>query len=426
MSNQWKLLSLGVFAALTAGTVTTVTATEAAAAPNTYYVDQALGSDGAAGTQAAPWKSLAKVAATELKPGDKVLLRRGRTWSGGLSVSGKGSAAAPVTIGAYGDGARPIVQGNDEACVNLPGDYITVQDLQVGVAADAGRCSWAGVEVGGDHDKVLSNYITGAGAGVYIAPSADGTEVTQNDLVDNNHMTVVTPGGNDDSGAFAILVQGNGSDIGWNRISGSIAVSEDFGGLDGAAVEVFWGSDNIIHHNISEDNESFTELGTDAKDPDGVSRNNVYEYNAVFGSKTRGGIVTRGAQDGNGPVTGTVFRNNSVRLGNAESEGFVCYGGCTNQTLKLTQNVIQAAMKVGYADTGWTATDHNVFYGGQRQFTPGTTDKVADPKFTSATNLVLKTGSPAIGLGVQKYADIDVDGNAVGTRIDAGAYQFTP
>ena len=424
MSNHWKLLSLGMFAALAA---TTAGAPDAAAAPKTYYVDQTLGSDSAAGTsQSAPWKSLAKVAATTLAPGDTVLLHRGRTWSGGLAVRGSGSASAMVTIGAYGDGARPIVQGNEEACVNLPGNYLQVQDLQVGVAADAGRCSWAGVEVGGDHNKVLSNLITGAGAGVYIAPSADGTEVTQNDLVDNNHMTVVTPGGNDDSGAFAILVQGNGSDIGWNRISGSIAVSDDFGGLDGAAVEIFYGSDNVIHHNISEDNESFTELGTDADDPDGVSRNNVYEYNAVFGAKTRGGIVTRGAQDGNGPVTGTVFRNNSVRLSNAESEGFVCYGGCTNQTLKLTQNVIQSAMKIGYADDGWTATDHNVFFGGQQQFTPGATDKVADPKFTSATNLVLTASSPAIGLGTTKYADIDVDANPVGTRIDAGAYQFTP
>ncbi|WP_439381767.1 right-handed parallel beta-helix repeat-containing protein [Amycolatopsis lexingtonensis] len=419
-----KLLSLGVFAALAA---TAFTATDAAAVPKTYYVDQAAGSDTAAGTsQSAPWKSLAKVAATTLAPGDTVLLSRGRTWSGGLAVRGSGSATAPVTIGAYGTGARPIVQGNEEACVDLPGNYITVQDLQVGVAADAGRCSWAGVEVGGDHDKVLSNYITGAGAGVYIAPSADGTEVTQNDLVDNNHMTVVTPGGSDDSGAFAILVQGNGSDIGWNRISGSIAVSDDFGGLDGAAIEIFYGSGNVIHHNISEDNESFTELGTDAGDPDGVSRDNVYEYNAVFGAKTRGGIVTRGGEDQNGPVTGTVFRNNSVRLSNAESEGFVCYGGCTNQTLKLTQNVVQAAMKVGYADIGWTATDHNVFYGGQRQFTPGATDKVADPKFTSATNLIPQSTSPAIGLGTTKYADVDVDGNAIGTRIDAGAYQFTP
>jgi hypothetical protein len=423
MSNHWKLLSLGVFAALAA---TTVGAPDAAAAPKTYYVDQTLGSDSAAGTQTAPWKSLAKVAATTLSAGDTVLLRRGRTWSGGLAVRGSGSASAPVTIGAYGDGARPIVLGNEEACVNLPGNYVWVQDLQVGVAADAGRCSWAGIEVGGDHDKVLSNYITGAGAGVYIAPRADGTEVTQNDLVDNNHMTRVTPGGSDDSGAFGILVQGNGSDIGWNRISGSIAVSDDFGGLDGAAIELFYGSDNIIHHNISEDNESFTELGTYSDDPDGVSRDNVYEYNAVFGAKTRGGIVTRDAGDQNGPVTGTIFRNNSIRLSNAESEGFVCYGGCTNRTLTLTQNVIQAAMKIGYADDGWTATDHNVFFGGQQQFTPGATDKVADPKFTSATNLVLTADSPAIGLGTTKYADIDVDGNSVGTRIDAGAYQFTP
>ena len=160
------------------------------------YVDQTLGSDSAAGTtQTAPWKTLGKVAATPLHPGDSVLLRRGRTWTGGLAVNGSGSSSSPVKIGAYGDGARPIVQGNDGSRASTCRATTSgSQDLQVGVAADAGRCSWAGVEVGGDHDKVLSNYITGAGAGVYIAPTADGTEVTQNDLVDNNHMTRRDPG----------------------------------------------------------------------------------------------------------------------------------------------------------------------------------------------------------------------------------------
>ncbi|MFJ8911673.1 choice-of-anchor Q domain-containing protein [Amycolatopsis sp. NPDC102389] len=414
---SWKLLSVAVLAAVACTGFTT-----AEAASKTYYVDQVSGSDTASGTsQQTPWKSLAKVSATTFAAGDTVLLRRGGAWSGGLTVKGSG-----VTIGAYGTGARPVVKGNAEACVDLPGNDTVVKDLQIGVAADAGRCSWAGVKVSGDRNKVLSNLITGAGAGVYIAPSADGTEVTQNDLVDNNHMTVVTPGGNDDSGAFAVLVQGNDSDIGWNRISGSIAKADDFGGLDGAAVEIFYGSRNVIHHNISEDNETFTELGTDAKDPDGVSTGNVFEYNAIYGAKTRGGIITRGAEDGNGPVLGTVFRNNSLRLPNAEAEGFVCYGGCTNQMLTMTQNVVQAAYKVGYADATFTATDHNVYFGGLRQFTPGATDKVADPKFTSATNLILLAGSPAIDLGTTKYDDRDVDGNPVyaGARVDAGAYEF--
>ncbi|WP_410659948.1 choice-of-anchor Q domain-containing protein [Amycolatopsis sp. lyj-112] len=421
---SWKVLSVSVLAAVAC---TGFTASEAIAAPKTYYVDQALGSDTASGTsQQAPWKSLAKVSSTTLTPGDTVLLRRGGNWPGGLAVKGSGTSSAPITIGAYGTGARPIVKGNTEACVDLPGNDIRVQDLQVGVAANDGRCSWAGVKVSGDRNKVLSNLITGAGAGVFIAPSADGTEITQNDLVDNNHMTVVTPGGKDDSGAFAILVHGNGSDIGWNRISGSIAKADDFGGLDGAAVEIFYGSRNVVHHNISEDNETFTELGTDTKDPDGVSTGNVFEYNAIFGAKTRGGIITRGAEDSNGPVFGTVFRNNSLRLPNAEAEGFVCYGGCTNQMLKMTQNVVQAAYKIGYTDPAFTATDHNVYFGGLQQFTAGATDKVADPKFTSATNLVLRAGSPAIDLGTTKYDDIDVDGNPVfaGARVDAGAYEF--
>ena len=158
-----------------------------------------------------------------------------------------------------------------------------------------------------------------------------------------------------------------------------------------------------------------------------MSRNNVYEYNAVFGPKTRGGIVTRDAGDQNGPVTGTIFPQ---QLDPAEQRRV--------RGLRLLRRLHQPdaeadAERHPGRDEGRVRrhrlglrTDHNVFYGGQRQFTPGTTDKVADPKFTSATNLILQAGSPAIGLGTTKYADIDVDGNAVGTRVDAGAYQFTP
>jgi hypothetical protein len=138
MSHRWKLLSVSLLAALVS---TSFTTSEAAAAPTIYYVDQTLGSDSANGTsQQTPWKSLAKVSSTELKPGETVLLRRGGNWSGGLAVRGSGSASALITIGAYGTGARPIVKSHTEACVDLPGNYIRVQDLQIGVAADAGRC----------------------------------------------------------------------------------------------------------------------------------------------------------------------------------------------------------------------------------------------------------------------------------------------
>ena len=47
-------------------------------APATYYVDSTRGDDHNAGTSAnSPWRTVAKVSASKLSPGDVVLLRRG-------------------------------------------------------------------------------------------------------------------------------------------------------------------------------------------------------------------------------------------------------------------------------------------------------------------------------------------------------------
>ncbi|NUW38531.1 right-handed parallel beta-helix repeat-containing protein [Nonomuraea rhodomycinica] len=419
--------------------VASASAARAAAAP-VYYLDSVAGDDAAAGTSAATaWKTLAKASAAPLEPGSKLLLKRGGSWSGQLAVSRSGTASAPIVVDAYGTGAAPIVMGDDEACVDLAGNHIEVYHLQVGVARDAGRCSWAGIKVGGDDNVVERNLITGAAAGVYIETTARYTAVTSNDFVDNNHMSTLTPkeeNANDDSGAFAVLVQGDDSNIGWNTISGSVAFSYDYG-FDGAAVEIFMGSRNRVHHNLAFDVDTFTELGTSrnddgtSNDPDGTS-GNVFEYNGIYGPRSRSGLVTRGPvhDDGrietNGPVLGTVFRNNTMHLPNADAEGVVCDASCTNAHLTLSQNIVVAAKKIAYAGAAFTAHDHNVFYGGQFQMSAGTANVRKDPKFDANRPLHLLSTSPAIGLGVTRFNDVDLDGVAVGQdgRIEAGAYEY--
>ncbi|MBB6347024.1 hypothetical protein ACWGH8_22295 [Nonomuraea muscovyensis] len=413
-----------------------------ASAAAVYYLDSVNGDDAAAGTSAATaWRTLAKASAAPLAPGSRLLLRRGGSWTGRLSVTRSGTAAAPIVVDVYGSGARPVVKGDTESCVHLAGNHIELYNLQIGVNQDAGRCSWAAVKVTGDDNVVEKNHITGAAAGVFIEPAARYTAVTNNDFVDNNHMSTLTPtdvNDNDDSGAFAVLVQGDDSNIGWNRISGSIAFSYDYE-WDGAAVEIFLGSRNHIHHNIAVDNDTFTELGTSTNadgttnDPDGTS-GNVFEYNAVYGPKTRAGLITRGPRDDggpvdpNGPVLGTVFRNNSVHLTHPDAEGVVCYAGCANAHLSMAQNVVSAAKKSGYADPGFTDNHHNVFWGGLFQMPAGRDNVHRDPLFDPARPLRLRAGSPAIGLGVTGYAETDLDGVSVGSDggIEAGAYEYVP
>jgi parallel beta-helix repeat protein len=77
----------------------------------TYYF-AANGSDANTGTVAGqPLKSLAKINTLSLQPGDQVLLRKGDIFTGSFLTTQNGTAAAPVTIGAYGSGANPVISG---------------------------------------------------------------------------------------------------------------------------------------------------------------------------------------------------------------------------------------------------------------------------------------------------------------------------
>ncbi|MEV0797579.1 right-handed parallel beta-helix repeat-containing protein [Kribbella sp. NPDC050281] len=108
----------------------------------TYYVDSAGGDDTAKGkSPSTAWKTLAKVNATAFGPGDRILLKAGSSWSAEgdqvakeaydytqwtagqptdvagtdptalLAPKGSGSAARPIILSSYGDGAAPELNG---------------------------------------------------------------------------------------------------------------------------------------------------------------------------------------------------------------------------------------------------------------------------------------------------------------------------
>lgn len=91
----------------------------AAAHSATYYLDGINGNDSWAGTaQTAaasngPWRSLTRLAAATLLPGDAVLLACGQNWNGTLRFGGSGTAAAPVRVGAFpaGCATAPAIDG---------------------------------------------------------------------------------------------------------------------------------------------------------------------------------------------------------------------------------------------------------------------------------------------------------------------------
>ncbi|MCB9294658.1 MAG: right-handed parallel beta-helix repeat-containing protein [Lewinellaceae bacterium] len=127
----------------------------------TYYVDAQNGSDNYNGTapthqsdKEGPWKSLSKVNATRFSPGDRILFKRGSTWTDGpLEPRNGGTPGGTVTIhdsvigkpfsfdlvdpdnnnciyfGAYGEGPKPKIDCQGKRGIIIRHNYIIVENL---------------------------------------------------------------------------------------------------------------------------------------------------------------------------------------------------------------------------------------------------------------------------------------------------------
>lgn len=147
-----------------ASTLLSLTATARAA---TYYVSASASnaSDANAGTsEAAPWKTVAQVNAATFAPGDVILFRRGDAWTEQLVVSSSGTAGALLTFGAYGSGARPLLDaGTVPTGYTVLVDnrsYVHVRDLHIRTGFDGGAFG-GGVFVCGPNDTVEGCIVEG-------------------------------------------------------------------------------------------------------------------------------------------------------------------------------------------------------------------------------------------------------------------------
>lgn len=94
-------------------------------AATNYYVSSSTGNDGNNGTsQSTPWRTLTKVNAALLNPGDIVNLMKGDTFIGTIIVNRSGSVGNPIKYMSYGTGAAPIISGfvSVTSWVNLGGN----------------------------------------------------------------------------------------------------------------------------------------------------------------------------------------------------------------------------------------------------------------------------------------------------------------
>lgn len=119
-----------------------------------YFVDPA-GSDAAAGTSpAVAWQTLTHAGAASYSAGDSLLLKRGGKWRETLTFPSSGSNGSPITIGAYGTGADPIISAAD--VLSTTGWTLHTDTLATFLSDNFTRADssgWGSAATGTDTDK---------------------------------------------------------------------------------------------------------------------------------------------------------------------------------------------------------------------------------------------------------------------------------
>ncbi len=407
------------------------------AATTTRYVDCSGGNDAWSGaSSSSAWRTLTKANGALLNPGDFLLLKRGCTWTGPLNLTRSGTSALPITIGAYGTGNLPRIQNYHEN-VKITASHLLIQDIFTRsdpVSHDAGcqdqPTGWrVGFRfmAGATYDTLRYSEADQQYIGILVEAGAHHNRILSNTLKGNN---MKDPSVYSDAGAVGISLMGNDNEVAGNSISGSDTCSRQWG-RDGAAVEIYGGSRNSVHHNTAAQNHNFTELG---KTP---SADNTFAYNKVTSSLTTANfVVTRGSSNTYGPVYRTKVLNNVVYLSGSQAYAVQCYGGCSSSILSMRGNIIWSEDRVGYADHAFDE-GNNLYWksnGAPKVWFPiSSSSKKADPRFVNlgALDLRLQSSSPALNVGgtaavVLGYVT-DLFGVAVpqGAAPDMGAHERT-
>ena len=366
-----------------------------------------------------------------LRPGDGLFLKRGASWSGTITLDESGTSVNPITVGAYGSGVNPQlsngVGGEGAGCISLKGSWNVVQDLRLVRCSNGSRSGLIvdGSAGAGDYNIVQRMYISNNQAGVVISSGADHNRFLNNTLENNNIMTVNTPGGTNDYGAYGFGVEGgNYSEIAYNVVSGNDAPSYDYV-RDGSAVEVFGSSYTNVHHNRAHNNNTFAEFGDNPGST--ATHDNDFSFNVVTADIARGMfMVTRGHAADFGAADRTKVRHNSVRLVGTGTPGVWWGGTCDSSVLELRNNVIQApnAAAINWGD------DYNL-YTVRPSGAVGAHDLVGSPGYVSASDLHVPASSQAVDRGIDLGYTADADGRPMPrdgnrdgvTAPDMGAYE---
>lgn len=371
-------VQLSGYDSLTATPGTTSSATIPGTLYN-YYVSPA-GSDSAAGTRAAPFRTLARAARAAIKPSTTVFVAPG-TYAGGFKTTGSGSASGRiywVSTTKWGAKIVPPASSVNKTAWDNRGHYVSIVGFEVDGSKLGSGTKWTlGIYTGGSYNVIEGNHVHHT-ANTIPCSSAGGSAIGVDSYYRGVMGDVIGNVVHDIGPAGCTYVQGI-----YHSTSGTIKNNVVYR-VGSAAIHLWHDANNlkIINNTVSSSVFGIIVGGGDYYFTSAGANNVAVYNNIVYDNKY--GISEQGR-------TGTAnsYRNNLVYKNTT-------YNWQLRNGLRHTGTITSEPLLAGYSRTA------------------------AMPNFRPSIS------SPVIGRGISTYAPAtDIDGRArnASTGFDIGAYQ---
>lgn len=299
-----------------------------------FYVDRQGGADNNSGSMPGDaWQSLARVNQTTFRPGDYVLLKRGQVWNEQLIISSSGAAEVPITFGAYGPGAAPVIDGAGANIQDGQGlitasrqNNLVIRDLEIRNSAKDGIVPYLAnnlqIRNCSVHDNQFNGVLIFNGNNVTI----DGSAFYSNSLnVQASYAGIAIDGTWPPESNFAISNNQIHDNIGGDGWLGANGIYFGHTGTNIPTLQNVVVSGNEIFRNGNPNqNQAGRGISGSFNGDVTVVRNHVYQ-NASAGIYLGDTNLTLAIV-----ISQNVFRNNALRQ----------FGGVTNGTGLAEQNML--------------------------------------------------------------------------------------
>ena len=302
-----------------------------------YYVSL-TGDDSGPGTQAQPWRSVARVNATRLQPGDRVYFQGGQSFAGTIEFDrdDSGTSDRRVVVTSWGDGQATIDGANGSSLRANGCNYLIVRNLHlIGSGRKNGNTQdglWVLDSQGLEIDRVEVSGFRGSGLqaeGVRAAHithvhahdnGAAGISIGYEKRSSDLHISHCVARNNPGDPSNLTNHSGNGIVVA-NARSAIVEYCEaanngwDMPRKGNGPVGIWaWNSDRvIIQFCISHDNKSPGDDGG-GFDLDGGMTNSILQYNLSYNNDGPGYFLCQFPEAG-------VFRDNIIRYNISQNDG---------------------------------------------------------------------------------------------------------